>query len=375
MVIRTITCHHAFNQGAMLQAYALATYLKSLGHDVKVIDYSPYYMPGVVAVDFNWVPKRYDYWGSRFLYRLAKLRSNRLEQRRRNALESFFNRYIPVTPIRYASIEELKESPPEADLYIAGSDQIWNTTFHNGTDPAFYLDFGAPKRKISYAASFATTSLKDGSEDFVTGMLRNFDAISVREKSGLVLLRSLGYEGQLVVDPVFLLDRNNWDSFELSDQIPQERYILVYDFDYKGSLMGRLAQRLAKLHQCRIYSVSPFERKYADRSFVGIGPDMFVTLIKHADCILSNSFHGSAFALIYGKDLFVVNRGDGLNIRMKDLLGHLGINHRLIDQGALNGILAQSIDYDQVTSILSRDIVQSRVFLSKQIEQVGDISH
>ena len=370
MVIRTMTCHHAFNHGAMLQAYALVTYLQSLGHEVEVIDYSPYYMPGIAVVDFNLVPARYDYWGLRSLYRLTKLRQNQLEQKRRNALESFFNQHIPVTQKKYRSVDELKKNPPEADLYIAGSDQIWNTTFHNGKDPAFYLDFGSPKRKISYAASFATETLEEGTEAFVKRMLKNFNAISVREESGLALLNAMGYDGGLVVDPVFLMDKNDWDSFDMPNQIPKERYVLVYDFDYKGCLMGQLARRLAKIRRCKIYSVSPFMRRYADRSFVGIGPEKFVSLIKHADCVLSNSFHGSAFSLIYEKDFYVVNRGDGLNIRMKDLLNHYDLSNYLICSNASDEILLASIDYGRIRTRLSEDIALSKAYLYNQIEQV-----
>ena len=86
MVIRTITCHHAFNHGAMLQSFALVRYLQSLGHDVQVIDYSPYYMPGNPNVNFGWVPERFDYIGIRTLYQLAKNRQNKLGQKRNDAL-------------------------------------------------------------------------------------------------------------------------------------------------------------------------------------------------------------------------------------------------------------------------------------------------
>jgi hypothetical protein len=85
MIIRTITCHHSFNHGAMLQAYALLTYLQSLGHDAKVIDYRPYYMPQL-NMNFNWVPPGYNYPILKQLYRIVKLPYLKLEQRRRNAL-------------------------------------------------------------------------------------------------------------------------------------------------------------------------------------------------------------------------------------------------------------------------------------------------
>lgn len=365
MKIRTITCHHSFNHGAMLQAYALQAYLQSLGHDVQVIDYRPYYMPQL-RINFNWVPSKFNYLILRQIYRIAKLPYLRLEQRRRNALEQFFKKYIAITDAEYRSISELKKNPPIADLYIAGSDQIWNTTFENGKDAAFYLDFGNPKRKISYAASFATETLESGTEEFVKNQLGNFDAISVRESSGLKILQELGYEGRIVVDPVFLLNKESWNQFDNAD-LEDERYILTYDFEKNGTNIASIAKRIAGLADCKIYSVSPFKRSYADKCFVDVSPGMFVALIKHAQCIISNSFHGTAFSMIFEQPFFVVNREDGLNVRMKDLLSLYGLTERLITLDVPDRLLMRDIYYKPVLERLQKDIEFSKSYLSEQI--------
>lgn len=366
MIIRTITCHHSFNHGAMLQAYALLTYLQSLGHDAKVIDYRPPYMP-VLHINFNWVPSEYNYIGIKHLYRALKLPYLKVEQKRRNALERFFNDFISITDTNYQSIDDLRSNPPKADLYIAGSDQIWNTTFKNGLDPAYYLDFGTPKRKISYAASFATPRLVHGTELFVKNQLGNLDSISVREASGKKLLSELGYNGTIVVDPVFLLTREQWDVFDCPSRV-NDRYILIYDFEKKDSPIETIAKRLARLADCKVYSVSPFKRRYADKSFVDVGPDVFVSLVKHAQCVISNSFHGTAFSMIYGVPFFVVNRIDGLNARMQDLLNHYGLTERLVSLDASDELLMRDIYYKSVHEQLKLDIEKSKFFLSQQLE-------
>ena len=367
MIIRTITCHHAYNHGAMLQAFALVEHLRSMGHDAAVIDYWPYYMPRD-KVNFNWVPQRYDYWGVRSLYKWLKKPYRQLEQARHDCLDSFFNQYIPVTEREYNSIDQLRQNPPVADLYIAGSDQIWNTTFPNGSDLAFYLSFGAPKRKVSYAASFATSALKEGSQDFVKAQLKNFDAISVREQSGLAILESLGYKGTVVVDPVFLLNSSQWDAMTENDLDGNEDYILAYDFEKRNSSVGPVAKRLTSLFGCKIYSVSPFRHHYANKHFVAVSPDKFVSLIKHARCVVSNSFHGTAFSMIYKRDFFVVNRKDGLNVRMRDLLNHYDLSDRLVSIDANDEMLQRGINYEQVNQQLKRDIDSSKSFLLNQIE-------
>ena len=362
MIIRTITCHQSSNHGALLQAYALLHFLQTLGHDAKVIDYRPPYL----SLNHR-IPPQYNRWGVRQLYLLSKLPGDMGGWRRHRALQPFYNRFIQATDTQYTSIEQLRANPPIADLYIAGSDQIWNTSFQNGKDAAFYLDFGVPHRKVSYAASFAIESLEPGTEEFVKRELGNLDAITVRESSGLQILNDFGYEGQIVVDPVFLLSKDQWDQFETKVD-ENERYILTYDFEKRKSLIGQIAKRLAAASGCKIFSVSPYKRQYADKSFVNVGPDVFISLIKHAECVLSNSFHGTAFSMIYSKDFFVVNRKDGLNVRMRDLLKRYDISYRLISENATKAQLLSGIDYDALHVKLERDIEGSKRYLLQQIE-------
>lgn len=367
MTINTITCHRAYNHGAMLQAYALIRYLQSLGHEAVDIHYWP--EMGRNGVNYWWVPAHYRRLGYKQAYILNHLHYNYRLKKRKKAFDLFAEQFIPTTASSFRSIDELQKAPPEADVYIAGSDQIWNTTLTNGTDPAFYLDFGSPKRKISYAASFATTALKPGTEDFVTSKLRNFDAISVREESGIKLLSDLGYNGTLVVDPVFLLDVSSWETL-INRNFSSERYIVVYDFEIKRGVIPPIAKKLARLLKCKIYSISPFHFWYANKSFDREGPQTFVSLIKHAQCVISNSFHGTAFAMIFGKDFFVVNRKDGLNIRMHDLLSRYNLTDRIITPDTGNDTLLTHIDYSKVYPNLQRDIRQSKQWLQDHIALV-----
>ena len=361
MKIKTITCHDVYNSGASLQAFALQHYLESRGHDVQIIDYKPNYLSN----HFNlWaINPKYNKPLLREAYWMAKL-PNRIKARaRKKPFDQFTQHYLHLTR-RYSSVEELRKDPPEADVYIAGSDQIWNTTLNNGTDAAFYLDFGSA-RKISYAASFATPALREGTGHFVKQRLKNFDAISVREKSGIVLLNNLGYEGNQVVDPVFLLSKEDWDAL-LSDNYLasqselKEPYILVYNTEY-NSPINEVAIRLAKLRNCKIYSMS--HSSYAQKIFVNNGPLDFVALVKGAQCVVSNSFHATAFAMIFGRDTFVVNRKDGLNQRMKDLLEDYNLCNRLISPATDDAKLAEHIDYSKVHPILEKNIVNSKDWL------------
>lgn len=365
MIIKTITCHHVYNHGAYLQAYALIEYLKGLGHDAEIINYRPQYLRG----HFNlWhIEDRYKKLGLGWLYLLAKLPERLIALKRKKVFDQFFHNYIPITEIEYLSVEELRANPPKADCYIAGSDQIWNTTFRNGTDPVFYLDFGyIQTKRISYAASFATDKLEDGAIDFVKKKLRNFDSISVREPSGLNILKNLGYNGIEVVDPVFLLTKKLWNNFASNDGF-KEDYILIYDFENSPEIRT-IAKRLARLKSLKIYSVGSRKLNYANENFINSNPKTFVGLIKNARCVISNSFHGSAFALIFNKDFFVINRADGLNVRMRDLLTKYNLQSRIITTNITDAKLISSIDYSYVNPLINDNIIKSKEFLNKVLK-------
>lgn len=364
MKIRTITCHHVYNHGALLQAYALSEFLKGEGHDVSIIDYRPSYLDGHFKLWRS--DSRYNRIGLGWAYVLAKLPGRIRSLKRKKAFDAFFDRYMPVTDRIYHSVGELRANPPEADLYIAGSDQIWNTDFKNGTDPAFYLDFG-DCRKISYAASFATHSLHEGTENFVKEMLGNFTDISIREQSGLKILNNLGYHGTVVVDPVFLLNKEQWDLIA-SDDGKNEDYILIYDFE-RNPVIRDLAHRYSKLKHCKIYSIGPYRLDYADKCFINYGPDAFVGLIKNAKCVLSNSFHGSAFSMIYNTPFFVINRNDGLNSRMHDLLSHYNLIERLVDKNINDAKLLAIPCWKGCNQALDKDITFSKQWLKNRITE------
>lgn len=313
MKICTITCQHAYNYGARLQTYALAHYLQQQGHEVEVIDYRPDYMHGDIHLMF-WPGLSAKQWGKLLLQFPARVRA----KRRQPYFDNFSKEYIPLTKRIYWTIDELRADAPNADVYIAGSDQIWNTEFCNGTDPGYYLDFGNEKvRRISYAASFATEDIQPSAQEFVKANLERFDAISVREHSALNILEVLGYQGTEVLDPIFLVSKDEWANMA-DDTGKEEKYVLVYDF-MNSSLVREEAEHIAKEKCLKIYSIGDKRLHYCNKNFIYATPQTFLGLIKNATHVVSNSFHGTAFAMLFGIPYSVVNREDGLNVRMRDL--------------------------------------------------------
>ena len=355
MQICTITCHDVYNAGASLQAYALQTYLKSLGHDVKIIDYKPDYLSRHYRLDIVGNPK-YDKPILRQAYLLAKLPGRLRMLPRKRAFDSFTAKYLDLTR-RYASNAELKADPPEADIYFAGSDQIWNPLFSNGKDPAFYLDF-APEGsvKASYAASFATEDVLDDWKPQMKDWLHALDYISVRESSGVRIAQELGIIGAVqVLDPVFLLDASTWRN--MASERPSYPYLLVYDFDGNKQIEQE-AKRLAAQHKLKIVTLQKFP--YADRCIRDAGPREFLSLVDGASFVLSNSFHATAFSLIFQRPFMVYDRCENINTRMRDLMVTVGLSHRSSADAP--------IDWTAVQMRLDKEITASKAYIDSVLQ-------
>lgn len=365
MKINTITCHHVYNTGASLQAYALATYLKGQGHQVRIVDYIPEYLRHYRLWGRVSNP-RYDLPVLRTMYNLAKLPSRIMARRsvRKKRFDCFTQTHLPLTEKHYSSFEALMQDPPRADLYLAGSDQIWNTVFPNGRDPAFYLQF-APEGTIraSYAASFAGHRLEPEYRAQSAAWLSTLDHIAVRESSGLEILQDLGIDSGIhVVDPVFLLDVAQWDA--LCPPVDfGERYVLIYDFDNNPTLR-RAAQELAAKHGLKLYTLQNLG--YGHRSFPDAGPIEFVQLIRGADYVMSNSFHATAFSLIYRRPYLTVDREEAINARMQDLNRLAGLENRKHPD--------EPIDWEDVHRRLGQRIAASKAYLEK-ITTTGGTRH
>lgn len=367
MRIKTITCHDVYNLGASLQAYALQHYLESKGHDVQIIDYKPEYLSRHYKL---WIISNpiFDKPFIKQLYLLAKLPGRLWALRQKKVFDAFTAKYLKLTK-RYNSYEELKADAPQADCYIAGSDQIWNTLFPNGRDAAFYMDFGTKGvKRISYAASFATPSIVPEYKGFVSERLKGIDAISIRERISLPLLAELGRtDGVAVCDPVFLLNKDEWNEILQGEQVLSgipEKYILVYLTD-KGPQIEQIAQKIKHKMGWKICSVGSIKAACADKSFTTAGPLDFVRLIKDAQFVISNSFHATAFSLIMGTKFCVVNRVDAINERMKSVLEDYKLSYRLVSD--LNNDLLQELNVEEIDNCREKIVEFSKTWLNERL--------
>lgn len=350
MKINIITCHTPFNYGAVLQCYALSSFLINNGYEVKVIDYVTPSLKhrNIFFATFRCLVRYFDF------------------KRCKRVFGDFLQEYIPLTPQRYHSIQDLKTNPPRADVYIAGSDQIWNWRLKNGNDDSFYLTF-APKEKkrISYAASIATEDIPEEMLGFYQERLEGFDYISIREKSTIALLNRMGIDKvKHVLDPIYLLDLSAWETF--SDKFrPKEPYLLIYCFSRRPEYYD-YARRLAKERGLKIYIISNLwsDRRFKNDCFFWVPtPQRFISLFQNADCVVTNSFHGLSFSILFEKEHHTFESLKG-SVRIKDTLHLFGHESRLIVDGK-GKLLPLECDYNfarkqkRLLSMISREFLLS----------------
>lgn len=369
MKIKTITCHEVYNHGASLQEYALLTYLEQQGHTAETIHYKPHFLSN----HFKLWTRGNNFFNKNFILRLTyntlKLPKRLINLKRKKAFDVFSDKYIKTTTKLYKTNEDLKRDLPEADAYICGSDQIWNSFFENGKDPAFYLDFVPDtKLKLSYAASFAIDKLEEDIKPFVKEKVSRLDHVAVRESSGKLILEELGFtNAHQVLDPVFLLDPNSWSKLEDGSK-EENKYIFIYDFD-SNPLIKQMALKLKKENGWDIITVNELIN-YADKNYFLKGPDKFLSLIKNASFVISNSFHAVAFSIILQKDFVVFNRSYKINTRMRDMLGSIGLEQLLIlDEEMVHNHKTNTINFSGAQEKLDVLINSSKTYLNNALKQ------
>lgn len=362
--IGIITFHCSYNYGSVLQAYALQKYIMNHGYDVKVIDYQS---------------RNYDMYHLFKLWMLKhpikliaeNIHINRLIRRKHNFLH-FINESINLTDKTYSYNDDLTVLNDEFDVFIAGSDQIWNPICTGGVDPNFFLKFvdGSQNTKISYAPSLAHSFFEEKILQEMCRYIESFNAISVREDSGKKLLKNkIRKNIEVVLDPTMLLDENDYKELEIKSIISKP-YIFVYMLekddssliDYVSNLSKEKGLDIIYLHLNNIFSGSHVHNVY------GCKVGEFLGYMRNAEYVVSNSFHATVFSIIYHKR-FCTFKTEKSYSRMVGLLNALGLENRIYNQGF---IIENNINYDEVMLRLETLREPSVSFLINSIN--GDIS-
>lgn len=367
MKIGILTYHRALNYGAFLQAYALKCHIESLGCKVDMIDYWP--KEHEIAYDPYYIQKGQHIVGyiKDFIYNLLRYRRYVTRMQKMQQLREKYL-CIPNLP-KYRTGAELVHL--DYDCIIYGSDQIWwrhsPIASYPGFDAVYWGEYTSPDTpKIAYAASMGRMDLDHIDIKFITQKLNNFRAISVREESLRLALQPLTSTPiYTTVDPTLLVGKSFWNKYA-NYPTPKEKYVLLYSL-LPSKEAEQLARKKAKELHCKYIeitgSVKPL--KIGNKYIQTADAFEFISYIRNAEYVVTTSFHGTAFAILFEKQFCALGMGKNSS-RVASLLSQLHIIDRLIQEG--DDLPKNSIDYTQVNQQLQKLILPSMQYLKDAIQ-------
>lgn len=340
-----ITIVNVNNYGAELQAFATFRKLQLMGYNAEIINYLYYkdwrYIDSKMSRSFNSmsIKGKIIYFAK---YRVASFVLNKIlplickDVKQRIANFNSFHQHNTRFSKLYKSMKDLYTDTPIYDVYMVGSDQVWNPNASSSIEPYFLTFAPHSALTVSYASSFGVSKIENNSiANRIKLGLSSIKTISVRESSGVNLVKELtGRTAQLVCDPTLLLNKSEWTMFmKLVSNMPQ-RYVLIYQLSESDAIV-KLATRIGKQEQIPVYRICKRAFKVKkDKGVVNIlnaGPSEFLSLITNASFIITNSFHGTAFSINFDVPFYtVVSAKKKNNNRMESLLDYVGLGKRIV---------------------------------------------
>ncbi len=373
MRIGIITFHRAYNMGAVLQTYALQTYLKNKGYEVDIINYHinetkrlyhvfDYKKSDIKVVDY-------------FKKNIRKMEINTFERNKlsfHKKYDYFINNVLKIHGL-YSNIMDLRNMNTKYDVLICGSDQIWNSLL-SGLNPIYFLDFGNESiKKISYAASVGVSEIDESEKQVFQRYLKNLDYISVRETDAKEILKDLTQKQiEVVIDPSQLLESKDYQNIITYPKIKQ-KYILFYVKKIKDEKIFnkaiKIAEKVSKLLNLPIIHNS--ENKIFSNEIKNIqycGPEEILGYISNAEFVITNSFHATSFSLIFHKN-FITIPHHKFSSRMNHLLTKYGLKNHLVDSSnKIKSIKDFNVNYKIVDKKICDFRKKSELYLKEAIE-------
>ena len=339
-----ITFQSAYNYGAVLQAFALQEYLNENFAEARVLDYHNKEIDASYQnahlIDFIRNPKN----------AIFKSIQGVLYKEKKKKIDLFRKSYLKITE-RY-DVANITEAQNEADVFITGSDQVWNYLIVN-RDGAYYLDFVKDKRTCSYAASFGIASIPLEYQDFYKKNLNNIDYISVREINGVEIVKSMtGREAKVMPDPTLLVNQKIWNEMSV---VPNQigKYILVYKITKADKLLSFSKELSKKTGIPIVYIPNDLKSGSIGKLKTDVGPEEWLGYIKNAEYVVTNSFHGTVFSILFNKKFFaeVSSKVNPSTSRLKSLLEMFDLGKRTIEKFT-DEMLIEELDSEAINNVL-----------------------
>jgi len=373
--IGIITILKVGNCGAELQAYALQRELALLGFEAEIIDYLHYKHPDFVRTRrarplvkigmSNRLKERFLPWVER-VCRMVQGKNGEAVRRS----ERFHRTHTRLSSRTYCSVDALYEADHPYDVFMVGSDQVWNPRTNVSLEPYFLTFAPRGKKTISYASSFGVSSIPRHAEPLYVEWLKRIQYLSVREEQGVRIIRQLtGRTAEHVLDPTLLLAADEWRQISVAPKI-EAPYVLLYDV-VRSPYAVDLAKHIAALRGWSIVRISGGAR--TTRAGVidvpDAGPAEFIGLLAQAAFVVTNSFHGTAFSVTFRKPFFtVVPQGKSNTSRLHSFLKSVSLDDRLVPEGTqFPAGDSLALDFSEAQARLECLRAKSIAFLQKSL--------
>lgn len=365
--IKMITFHNAENYGATLQAYALKQTLKKINNKVSFVNY----INKDVLKDYLLI--RTNSFKS-FISSIWYLPRN---LKRKKSFRAFINKYLDGASKSYYNKKDIEQDINNEDIFVAGSDQIFNPILTNGLSDVYTLNFGKDNKKIIYGASVGNEeALEKYSEDF-HNKLQSVDRLSVREEAVIAPLEKItNKKVEKVIDPTLLLEKEEWDSLVNENNVTKikGKYILVYTL-FETPEITKIANYISEKTGLKVVHFRKYNAyKKELLSLYKKGPADFVNAFKNAEYVITNSFHGLVFSIIFNRKFYAVMPNERAG-RLKNLLDDLKLQKRCVStyDEFLKKDINENIDYTKAEEIIKKLKQSSLEFLEQSINMWEDL--
>lgn len=373
--------YNSINYGGILQAYALNRVIREADNDCEVLNFNyDYSIDTRSRIKIQLKKGIFSFIKKSCLHVFNKNKFKKysvLAKGRREAFKEFVDKNIKYS--KTYNSKTLKQAADDYEVFVCGSDQVWNCG--NFINTAAFFDFVPDdKLKIAYAPSFGKSSISPQAAEIIKPLINRFQFLSAREIQGVKILKELTTKSvSMVVDPVFLLNTSQWDDI-CSERLINEKYIFCYflgaDENYKKNIL-ELKQKTGFITVTFPFATTEQPLNYdflsCDVNLPDASPSDFISLIKNAEYVLTDSFHATAFSLIFNKQFYTLKRyndndKESMNSRLLSILGLLNLEGRLLDTRESNKIdINNSINYDTIDNQLASFINGSYEYLSNSL--------
>ena len=365
--IGILTFQNAYNYGAILQLYGLYSFLDENGYDVQIINY------------------KNEYFANYYIYKYSLFKHNKYSNRvknilkvignpsfainaniRRRKIDAFLEKRIKMT--KWISKGSLRELNANFDIFIVGSDQVWNMGLSD-YDSTYFLDFVEnDKKRISYAASIGKEYISGFEYDLMEKNFPLYSAISVREKKASELIENyFRIKTDVVLDPTLLRDKEFWTAISNESRIEvKKKYVLIYAVQQPTNLLDA-AVKFAEENDCDVISIFGNSIKYKHKTVRNASIEDFLYYIRNAECTFVTSFHGLVFSILFNKNFYyeLAKTIPNNNSRLIDLCKILGVQNREIVDA--DSVPRSDIDWEKVNEKLEIERHKSICWLEKAI--------